>query len=53
MASYRLPCEYDRRVWQAIVFDGDDTLWETEALYDDARRRAREIVAATGLDGER
>jgi putative hydrolase of the HAD superfamily len=34
-----------------IVFDGDDTLWSTEQLYDDARSRAREAVAAAGLDG--
>ena len=38
---------------RAIVFDGDDTLWHTERLYDDARRRAREVVEAAGLDGER
>jgi putative hydrolase of the HAD superfamily len=37
---------------RAIVFDGDDTLWHTEWLYDDARRRARELVEAAGLDGE-
>ena len=36
---------------QAIVFDGDDTLWHTEWLYDEARQRAREIVEAAGLDG--
>src|ERR1700681_2560660 len=33
-----------------IVFDGDDTLWNTEQLYDDARSFAREIVAGSGLD---
>jgi putative hydrolase of the HAD superfamily len=33
-----------------VVFDGDDTLWSTEHLYDDARKEAREIVAAAGLD---
>jgi putative hydrolase of the HAD superfamily len=38
---------------RAIVFDGDDTLWETEPLYDDARRMAREIVQESGLDGAR
>ena len=36
---------------RAIVFDGDDTLWETERLYDDARDRARRIVESTGLNG--
>jgi haloacid dehalogenase-like hydrolase len=34
-----------------IVFDGDDTLWCTEQLYDDARWNARRIVADAGLDG--
>jgi putative hydrolase of the HAD superfamily len=38
-------------VSRAIVFDGDDTLWATEPLYDDARRLAREIVEESGLDG--
>jgi putative hydrolase of the HAD superfamily len=36
---------------QGIVFDGDDTLWLTESLYDDARNRARSVVEAAGLDG--
>jgi putative hydrolase of the HAD superfamily len=34
-----------------VVFDGDDTLWYTEQLYDDARWNARRIVADAGLDG--
>lgn len=38
---------------EAIVFDGDDTLWETEGLYDAARQEARAIVEAAGLDGAR
>jgi putative hydrolase of the HAD superfamily len=38
-------------VWRAIVFDGDDTLWRTEQLYDDARRQARGLVEGAGLDG--
>jgi putative hydrolase of the HAD superfamily len=37
---------------RAIVFDGDDTLWRTEPLYDAARQRAREIVEEAGLDGQ-
>ena len=37
---------------EAIVFDGDDTLWQTEWLYDHARRQAREVVEAAGFDGE-
>jgi putative hydrolase of the HAD superfamily len=40
-------------VWRAIVFDGDDTLWLTEPLYDAARQRARSVVEAAGLDGGR
>ena len=35
----------------ALVFDGDDTLWSTEPLYDRARQRAREEVVRAGLDG--
>lgn len=34
-----------------VVFDGDDTLWETERLYDDARASARAIVDDSGLSG--
>jgi putative hydrolase of the HAD superfamily len=33
-----------------IVFDGDDTLWFVEPLYDDARTEAAAIVAGAGLD---
>src|ERR1035438_8256583 len=32
----------------AIVFDGDDTLWETEPLYDKARSTAASIAASAG-----
>lgn len=35
----------------AVVFDGDDTLWSTEALYDRARQQARAEVVRAGLDG--
>jgi len=38
-------------VARAIVFDGDDTLWRTEPLYDLARQRARAIVELAGLAG--
>lgn len=34
----------------AVVFDGDDTLWHTERLYDDARQAAAEVVHAAGVD---
>jgi putative hydrolase of the HAD superfamily len=37
---------------QGVVFDGDDTLWSTEQLYDYARSRARNIVVEGGLDGD-
>jgi putative hydrolase of the HAD superfamily len=36
----------------AVVFDGDDTLWSTEPLYDRARDEARAEVARAGLDGD-
>jgi putative hydrolase of the HAD superfamily len=35
----------------AVVFDGDDTLWSTEPLYDRARDAARLEVERVGLDG--
>lgn len=34
-----------------IVFDGDDTLWFVEHLYDDARKAARSVVVDAGVDG--
>lgn len=37
----------------AIVFDGDDTLWSTEPLYDQARNSAMAEVAAAGLDADK
>jgi putative hydrolase of the HAD superfamily len=38
---------------RVVVFDGDDTLWTTEPLYDRARQEARLVVENEGLDGER
>jgi putative hydrolase of the HAD superfamily len=35
---------------QLVVFDGDDTLWETEFLYDAARNEAAAVVAGAGID---
>jgi putative hydrolase of the HAD superfamily len=32
------------------IFDGDDTLWFVEPLYDKARSQAGRLVAAAGLD---
>jgi putative hydrolase of the HAD superfamily len=37
----------------AVLFDGDDTLWITEPLYDHARSRARSVVESTGINGLR
>lgn len=36
-----------------IVFDGDDTLWRVEHLYDEARHRAAQVVATSDLDASR
>lgn len=36
---------------RGVVFDGDDTLWRTEPLYDEARQDARAVVAKAGADG--
>ncbi len=36
---------------RAIIFDGDDTLWLTEPLYDQARQHARTVVETAGVDG--
>ena len=36
---------------RGVIFDGDDTLWLTEHLYDEARASAREIIQRAGLDG--
>jgi len=46
---------YDLRVIRSLpiraaVFDGDDTLWRTELLYDRARAAARKIVERQGVD---
>ena len=35
-----------------VIFDGDDTLWSTEQLYDDARSKARHVVTKSGMNGE-
>jgi putative hydrolase of the HAD superfamily len=44
------PARRSQKAW-GVVFDGDDTLWMTEPLYDAARLEARGIVAGAGLDG--
>lgn len=35
---------------QLLVFDGDDTLWQVELLYDEARSLTRDYVESLGLD---
>jgi putative hydrolase of the HAD superfamily len=35
---------------RGVVFDGDDTLWLTEPLYDTARAAARAVVEEAGLN---
>lgn len=35
-----------------VIFDGDDTLWQTEWLYDRARSNAAKIVEAAGLPAD-
>jgi putative hydrolase of the HAD superfamily len=49
--SYEVIGSVDHRgLRPAIFFDGDDTLWLTEHLYDEARERAAHVVAVQGLD---
>jgi putative hydrolase of the HAD superfamily len=36
------------RSW--VIFDADNTLWETESLYDDARRKLTNALASRGID---
>jgi putative hydrolase of the HAD superfamily len=38
---------------QLVIFDGDDTLWFVEPLYDQARQAAAVVVEGTGLDPHR
>lgn len=35
-----------------LIFDGDDTLWETQSLYNLAKRRFRAEMEALGYDPE-
>src|SRR4029077_4964240 len=42
---------YAAREGLGVIFDGDDTLWSTEQLYDDARSDVRRVVAESDLDG--
>lgn len=49
MPINRAPSEADLT---AVIFDGDDTLWETEELYDQCRSEAARIVQDLELDGD-
>src|ERR1700730_4187205 len=33
-----------------VIFDADNTLWETESLYDEARRTLTNVLAPRGVD---
>ncbi len=33
-----------------VIFDADNTLWETESLYDEARRNLAAQLALRGID---
>jgi putative hydrolase of the HAD superfamily len=39
--------------YDLIILDGDDTLWETEPLYDIARDNCKEYINSIGLDGDK
>lgn len=41
------------RAQRLVIFDGDDTLWHVERLYDRAREQAATVVASVGLDADR
>ena len=36
-----------------IIFDGDDTLWDVESLYQAARRAIKRFLSDEGIDPER
>jgi len=46
-----IPAMPDRQATLAVIFDGDDTLWSSEELYDDARSKVRLIFSNSGLNG--
>lgn len=41
------------RVPNWVIFDGDDTLWVTEFLYDEARSKAAAFVESVGISAPR
>lgn len=46
----QISCRYHGSMKPVVVFDGDDTLWFVEHLYDRARAEAAELVGSLGLD---
>jgi putative hydrolase of the HAD superfamily len=38
---------------RAAIFDGDDTLWRTEVLYDKAREAVRNIISNQRIDADK
>jgi putative hydrolase of the HAD superfamily len=47
------PAVLSRLMTTLVIWDGDDTLWFVEQLYDEARTAVASIVAALGLDPAR
>ncbi len=41
-----------RRGMPAVILDGDDTLWQTEPLYDEARTDTATYVSSLGIDSQ-
>lgn len=39
--------------YRAIVFDGDDTLWDTQPLYEEAKVTFEDAMSKAGLDAQR
>lgn len=35
---------------KVIIFDGDDTLWKTQELYDEAKKKFKELMLSQGFD---
>ncbi|MGH9195436.1 MAG: hypothetical protein ACRD1T_06830 [Acidimicrobiia bacterium] len=41
------------QLWGLLIFDGDDTLWVVEPLYDEARALVRTYIESLEMDGAR
>lgn len=42
-----------QRTRQGVILDGDDTLWATQPLYTDAKRRFADVMSRIGVDPRR